>query len=167
MTRLRKIVRWLLRLGWAPALVVAALVSRGVDEEVARDLVREVRADHHRATVDSTATERILIAVPAAQEAAANADAARLLCGPDVDGGDPAHDDCIAAESKTFSLRLCRISNGAHVATTSGGISLTPNQWARVRDERDPAISYTVVRPEQPLADLLAERGWRRCEVGP
>ncbi|MEK9722165.1 MAG: hypothetical protein VW405_01610 [Rhodospirillaceae bacterium] len=162
MTRLRKAIAWLLGVGMSAGAVVAIVESRGVDHDTAVSEVAAVRS-----ALSGTWAERVLVVVPLAQAAAANADVALLICGPEPDAGDSAWTDCVSANSTSFDTeRYCRVADGVEVARGME-IRLTPEMWGRVRDERDQSINYTVRRGNFDKKAELAAANLAACQGEP
>ena len=115
-------------------------------------------------------SEEVLVAVPLAQAAAANADIAAIHCDPPPEDGGTheRYDECIAAQSTWFAERYCRQDNGNEVARGARW-RVTPEDWLRLRDGRDPDINYTVVHNPGTTEGVLAARATplERCTEEP
>lgn len=157
--RLIQIATLLFGLGLGIAGVRSELESRGATKAKAADAASATLENRRGRYV-----ERVLIAVPLAQLAAAGADVAPIICGPAPEGGDQAYTDCLNANGEaTFGERYCRTSDGVEVAR-GGELAVTPEMRDRFISDRDPGIDYTLVRGATIDKDAeLAARGLMRC----
>lgn len=163
------------RRAWIAFLILSAggtavgagtyLVNQGATVEQAKTAVSDARAAKR-----GRYSEEVLVAVPLAQVDAANADIAAIYCDPPPDDGgqEDAYDNCLSAQAGWFAERYCRQDNGNEVARGARW-RVTPEDWLRLRDGRDPGISYTVVRTPGTTESVLAARAvpLERCTGEP
>lgn len=166
---MRRRLAWIaflgLALGYPVQQVGTYLVNKGATVQQAKTAVSDARAAKR-----GRYSEEVLVAVPLGQVTAANADIAKVYCDPPPDdgGSEATYDECLAAQAGWFAERYCRVDNGNEVARGARW-RVTPEDWLRLRDNRDPGISYTVVRNPGTTESVLAARATplERCTGEP